>query len=331
MAHVVDFLAFATGGGANVQTQSDFASDATTTQGFASGTAISSHVNKVWRQSSFWAAVLANFTSNQLAIDVLDDGNLSGKITNFQNAILQLTSVYALLASPHLTGVPTAPTAAGGTNTTQIATTAFVATALAGYATLASPTFTGSPLAPTPAGSDNSTKIATTAFVVTALAGYAKLAGPTFTGVPTAPTAAGGTNTQQIATCAFVQSALTPIASQADMEAASSNVLVSPPGRLLYHPGMAKAWVAFKYVGTTFTVLASYNCTASRTGVGLFTVTFTGITFSSANYAAVGSATDYIVAPFNPTTNNCSIRVEQGGGTAIDPVYAAVSFFGDLA
>ena len=33
----------------------------------------------------------------------------------------------APLASPALTGVPTAPTAAAGTNTTQLATTAFVA------------------------------------------------------------------------------------------------------------------------------------------------------------------------------------------------------------
>lgn len=38
----------------------------------------------------------------------------------------------APLASPGLTGVPTAPTAGGGTNTTQLATTAFVQTALAG-------------------------------------------------------------------------------------------------------------------------------------------------------------------------------------------------------
>jgi hypothetical protein len=38
----------------------------------------------------------------------------------------------APLASPALTGTPTAPTATGGTNTTQIATTAFVASALAG-------------------------------------------------------------------------------------------------------------------------------------------------------------------------------------------------------
>jgi len=38
----------------------------------------------------------------------------------------------ANLASPALTGTPTAPTAAGGTNTTQIATTAFVTTAVGG-------------------------------------------------------------------------------------------------------------------------------------------------------------------------------------------------------
>lgn len=38
----------------------------------------------------------------------------------------------APLASPALTGVPTAPTAAGGTNTTQLATTAFVTTAVGG-------------------------------------------------------------------------------------------------------------------------------------------------------------------------------------------------------
>jgi hypothetical protein len=36
----------------------------------------------------------------------------------------------ANLASPALTGVPTAPTAASGTNSTQIATTSFVNTAI---------------------------------------------------------------------------------------------------------------------------------------------------------------------------------------------------------
>ena len=39
----------------------------------------------------------------------------------------------ANLASPALTGTPTAPTAAKGTNTTQIATTAFLQTAVSGF------------------------------------------------------------------------------------------------------------------------------------------------------------------------------------------------------
>ena len=48
-----------------------------------------------------------------------------------------------LLASPTFTGTPAAPTAAANTNTTQIATTAFVMTELADYAPLAAPAFTG--------------------------------------------------------------------------------------------------------------------------------------------------------------------------------------------
>lgn len=50
-------------------------------------------------------------------------------------------SVKANTASPTFTGTPAAPTAAVDTNTTQIATTAFVIGQ--GYAKLASPTFTG--------------------------------------------------------------------------------------------------------------------------------------------------------------------------------------------
>lgn len=82
----------------------------------------------------------------------------------------------APLDSPGLTGVPTAPTAEPGTDTEQIATTAFATgavnasvdtlqTALNAKAPVDSPALTGSPTAPTPATSDNSTKVATTAYV----------------------------------------------------------------------------------------------------------------------------------------------------------------------
>lgn len=80
-----------------------------------------------------------------------------------------------------LTGVPICPTASTATNTTQIATTAFVKNQA--YATLASPTFTGVPLAPTASTPTNSTQIATTAFVKNNLSSYLPLSGGTISGV----------------------------------------------------------------------------------------------------------------------------------------------------
>jgi hypothetical protein len=109
--------------------------------------------------------------------------------------------------SPTFTGVPAAPTAAVDTNTTQLATTAYVigqsylksATAASTYAPLASPALTGTPTAPTAAANTNTTQIATTAFVIgqgyvtsSALSTYAPLASPTFTGkVTTAASTTG--------------------------------------------------------------------------------------------------------------------------------------------
>lgn len=69
----------------------------------------------------------------------------------------------ASLFSPPFTGAPTAPTASPGTNTTQLATTAYVATS---YAPLASPALTGVPTAPTASPGTNTTQVATTAFVL---------------------------------------------------------------------------------------------------------------------------------------------------------------------
>lgn len=150
------------------------------------------------------------------------------------SAISNLLSPKAPLASPALTGTPTAPTAAADTNTTQIATTAYVVgqvgtatplmnnTAAVGTslkysrqdhvhpsdttrAPLASPALTGTPTAPTAAVDTNTTQVATTAYVVGQ--GYAKLASPALTGTPTAPTAAVSTSTTQVATTAFVMNA----------------------------------------------------------------------------------------------------------------------------
>ena len=67
----------------------------------------------------------------------LDTGLATKASASHGHAIAEITSLQAALdakaplASPALTGVPTAPTAAGGTSSTQLATTAFVAAAVA--------------------------------------------------------------------------------------------------------------------------------------------------------------------------------------------------------
>jgi len=141
-----------------------------------------------------------------------------------------LLSAKAPLASPTFTGSPTAPTAVAGTDSTQIATTAFVNEAIAGFGAgdMAKSTYdtdndgkvdaaevadavpwsgvTGKPTSFTP--SSHSHSIAQVTGLQTALDAKAPLASPALTGSPTAPTATAGTNTTQIATTAFVAAAI---------------------------------------------------------------------------------------------------------------------------
>jgi hypothetical protein len=150
-------------------------------------------------------------TDSVLSANVLTVAGRTGNIV-LSSADLSDVSNIAFLASPALTGTPTAPTAAAGTHTTQIANTAFVTTAISnaatasGFAPLASPAFTGTPTAPTATSGTSSTQIATTAFVAT---NYAPIASPVLTGTPQAPTPATGDNSQNIATTSFVTTAIT--------------------------------------------------------------------------------------------------------------------------
>lgn len=80
---------------------------------------------------------MSNYTkaTNFTAKDTLPTGN-SGKIVKGTEIDTELTAVASAISSkadlnsPALTGTPTAPTASAGTNTTQLATTAFVTAAL---------------------------------------------------------------------------------------------------------------------------------------------------------------------------------------------------------
>jgi hypothetical protein len=88
---------------------------------------------------------------------------------------------------------------------------------IAGKADTASPTFTGTPAAPTAATGTNTTQIATTAFVSAANQAKADLVSPQFSGTPQAPNAAVGTNSTQIATTAFVTAAIDPDTAKTDV------------------------------------------------------------------------------------------------------------------
>jgi len=103
--------------------------------------------------------------------DALSDSD-SAKVISGSDFNTEFTTIRtavnskADIASETLTGTPLAPTASADTNTTQIATTAFVD---ASFAKKASPTFTGTPAAPTAATSTNTTQVATTAMVQAAI------------------------------------------------------------------------------------------------------------------------------------------------------------------
>ena len=121
----------------------------------------------------------------------LNHPHVVGDVTGLQSAL----DAKAPLTSPGLTGTPTAPTAANDTNTTQLATTAFVL----GQAAATAPGMDGT------AAVGSSTRFARADHVHPTDTSRAPLASPALSGTPTAPTAGNGTNTTQIATTAFVR------------------------------------------------------------------------------------------------------------------------------
>lgn len=121
-----------------------------------------------------------------------------------------------------LSGTPTAPTAAPGTNTSQIATTAFVHAERDTAATLTNKTIN---LA-------NNTLVATSAQLAAALtdetgSGQAVFnTSPSLGGAPTAPTAPAGTSTTQLATTAFVGGAI--VDERSAVATLTNKTLISP-------------------------------------------------------------------------------------------------------
>lgn len=83
-----DFLAFANGASANVLPQAEYAAlSALLASGFQAGTAQSAQVNKVWRQSSIMAAVLAQLIVDTTGQNAVDDGTTATLLANLKAAV----------------------------------------------------------------------------------------------------------------------------------------------------------------------------------------------------------------------------------------------------
>ncbi len=202
-----------------------------------------------------------------------------------------LASEAVSLVSPHFTGVPTAPTAALSTNTTQIATTAFV---IANAVSVASPAFTGVPTAPTAAVDTNTTQLATTAFVIGQA--YAKLASPTFSGTPSLPT--GTTATTQSALDSTTKLATTAFVTTADnLKANLASPTFSGTPSL---PTGTTATTQSALDSTTKLATTAFVTTADNLKANLASPTFTGTPLSTT--AAVDTNTTQIATTAYVTT-----------------------------
>jgi hypothetical protein len=145
---------------------------------------------------------MANYTkaTNFTAKDGLPTGN-SGKIVKGTEIDTELTAVASAISSkadinsPALTGTPTAPTASTATNTTQLATTAFVQTALSAAFTSGMIMMWSGTIATIPTGwvlcnGSNSTPDLRNKFVIGA---HTDSAGVAYTTVTGSNTTTGGT------------------------------------------------------------------------------------------------------------------------------------------
>jgi hypothetical protein len=209
----------------------------------------------------------------------------------------------------------------------------------AGGAPLFSPRFEGEPRAYTPDPTSNSSRLATTAFVTnavgTAFASYAPLESPEFSGVPTAPTAAVGTTTGQLATTAFVMTAVaastTGVVSfngrsglvtlqGSDVSALGFALLVSPA--FVGTPSAPTATVgnSTTQIATTAFVMAAVA--AATAGVATFNGRTGNVVLTDVDVGAVGvSSFNNRIGPVTLQANDISAA---GGAVLASPIFTGV-------
>ncbi|EFH2059169.1 phage tail protein [Escherichia coli] len=209
-----------------------------------------------------YAAINALINGAPGTMDTLKE--IAAAINNdpkFSETINNALALKAPLASPVFTGTPTAPTASQGTNSTQIANTAFVKEGITALINGAPGTL--DTLKEIAAAINNDPNFSTT--INNALALKAPLASPALTGVPTAPTAAQGTNNTQIATTAYVRAAISALVGSSPEALDTLNELAAALGNdPNFATTMTNALAGKQPLDATLTALAALATGANK-------------------------------------------------------------------
>ncbi|EFA6899046.1 tail fiber protein [Escherichia coli] len=227
----------------------------------AAGKAPSSHTHP-WNQiTGVPTASLTAKGITQLSSATNSDSETMAATPKAVKSIKDLADTKAPIESPSLTGTPTAPTAAQGTNSTQIANTAFVKAAITALINGAPGTL--DTLKEIAAAINNDPNYSTT--INNALALKAPLASPALTGVPTAPTAAQGTNNTQIATTAYVRAAISALVGSSPEALDTLNELAAALGNdPNFATTMTNALAGKQPLDATLTALAALATGANK-------------------------------------------------------------------
>ncbi len=122
------------------------------------------------------------------------------------------------------------------------------------------------------------------------------------------------------------------VATQANMESAASagsTSLIVTPGRVQYHPGVAKAWVRFDGTATSVTAAASYNVSSiTDKGTGNYNIIFT-TPFSSSSIAPVFDTNLYNAKLTSISSASVEVTCLDLSGTAADASIVSLIVFGD--
>jgi len=257
--------------------------------------------------SPTFTGTVSGITKSMVGLGSVDDTSDAAKPVS--TATQTALDLKANLASPTFTGIPAAPTATAGTNTTQVATTAFVKTAVDNV--IASAPGALDTLNELAAALGNDANYAST--MTASLALKAPLASPTFTGTVTLPT--GTVTSGMILDGTIVDGDINASAAIAQSKIANLTTDLA-----------TKAPLASPTFTGTVTVAASGVAftDGTQTKAGVPSLTTIGSTISSAFNLSTGglSLRDQLI----PISGTVAVTVPLNSTTAY-PIGASISFY----